>query len=195
MHAQSEGNNWVEMVTRNDLPPAEGRLQSAHRSIRVSGYDCSFVLGTNKNFIFDKLKAGILVRVLCVDPEGPGAQALIELADRHRSLEEFRRRILDVEATASEWRSEVGPERLQLGFLPFLPSQHLFLIDCETPSGEVKVELSTRQTWIGRPHLSLSSPEWRRYFVEDWKLQWSCSRDPFANDRAPRGDRGEFDSW
>jgi hypothetical protein len=166
----------------SEVGTIENRLASAQEEVRISGFDCKYVILDQHSAIEAALSRGVKVKIVCLDPTAESALGLLQkVPDHHPSGDNLRETIDKTKAMFCEWSKTYG-ESFEVRFLPILPVVGLFISDPEK-EGLMKVELYTheqRHGDVSRPHLIIppSISAWRKYFLRQWDLYWKCSRIP-----------------
>lgn len=169
----------TELLTRTEVDrqdPVRDRLRSARTEVSILGNDCKLVVESLSALVNEALVRGVKVNVLCVDPEGPGAETLAVWDERFASAEAFRASMRSVEGSLREL--DQRHRGLQVRYAPFAPSFGLFIVDPGLPTSSAKVEIYTVKPFRERPHFFVPYGPWQDFFVSQWDNIWSLSRPP-----------------
>jgi hypothetical protein len=176
------GRSAHSLVARDEVDSVVGsvrqRLGQANEEVWISGNDCKFVVEAESQSVREALKRGVQVSVLCVHPDGPGAEALALIDPRFDSPSEFRDAMLSVRRGLERMRNEFDGFSFRL--LPLAPAIGLFITDPNGPTGVVKAEIYTAKPWRTRPNLIAGpsdSDPWWGYWIEQWRNYWALGRD------------------
>lgn len=174
------------LVDRQNLYSVAGtidnRLASAQEEVRISGFDCKYVILDHSSAIEAALSRGVKIKFMILDPSDRSTLDLLQrVRDHCPSEDDLRRANAVTNRLLTEWRKAYG-STFEIRYMPLLPVVGLFISDPEK-DGVMKVELYTheqRHGDVSRPHLIIppSIGAWRRYFLRQWDLYWQCSRVP-----------------
>lgn len=159
----------------------DSRLQSAQEEIRISGFDCKYVIRDHSEAIEAALSRGVKFKVMMVDPNTEAVSLLDKIEQHYLSDNDLRGSICKSLPLLSQWR-KAHEKLFEYRYLPVLPVVGMFISD-PYKEGIMKVELYThehRHGDVSRPHLVISPAiiSWRRYFLKQWDLYWERSRIP-----------------
>ncbi len=158
------------------------RLASARSEVRISGFDCKFVVLEQTAAIEAALTRGVRIKILCLDPESSSVVELLQKVPSHSpSVDDLRRAVAYKHPLFYKWRTTFS-DLFEVRFLHVLPVVGMFIAD-PANDGVIKVELYTheqRHGDISRPHLIIPSSigSWRNYLLRQWELYWNSSRVP-----------------
>lgn len=156
-----------------------GDLSSAHtvylagRVLTRSAREFMYVLG-------QRLMAGATVRFVILDPEYEPVlqQAVLQSLDAPMN---FWRDTLKITATVIEALAKTPGHKgtVEIGYLSFIPSFGLTMVDPDQAHGVCFVELYQHRS--ARPHATFElrasdDPHWFKYFQEQFELLWNQCR-------------------
>jgi hypothetical protein len=132
-------------------------------------------------YIIEALERKIGIKLLSTDPNSPAAD-MLSIIDHRFDGSKFKDVVDKATAIAHGWASKYPHFEYKL--LPILPAAGYFITDPGLESKTVKVEIYTAQPWDpldSRPHFIIdeSMPEWRDYFIQQFKNYWSFSKTPW----------------
>lgn len=159
----------------------ENRLRSAQEEVRISGFDCKYVIRDHREVIEAALSRGVKFKLMMVDPNTEAVNLLPKVDEHYLSDSQLRASIDKNQPLLSEWR-HTYKDLFEYRFLQVLPVVGMFISDPDQ-EGVMKIELYTHEQHQGdvsRPHLIISPviSSWRRYFLKQWDLYWRSSRKP-----------------
>jgi len=168
-----------------DQPRFEDKLAKANK-IDIAGATLTRTV-TNYLGIFEqRLKEGAFIRVIIIDPQ---SNAVSQAALRSYGVQGedfFRDRIkptidlLNILASLPELKG-----KLELRFLPYMPSFGLKLIDPDSTDGKIFVELYQHKSLEPSPTFLLDAhrdEKWYHFFQNQFEVLWSSSRPATPSD-------------
>jgi len=128
----------------------------------------------------DRLAAGANLRFIIVDWQSEAVMTvMLERSYGSRQKEWWRDRIRQTEGHIEDIPGAddfIGT--LRIGYLPYLPSFGMWLLDPDKPHGKIHVEIYHHKTPEANPRFSLHATEdsyWYNFFLKQFDLLWkSC---------------------
>lgn len=176
----------VPLLGRDELNASigglEDRLPNIREHLMVSGNDCKALVESKSGFLSRALDRKVKIKILCVDPEVPGAvDALTKIDPRFDEAIDFTSSMQAVERVLVKLRTKY-PGLFEFRYMPVAPSVGLYIADPGLATAQMKVELYTPKPWKPadtRPHLIIKKDSiWQDYFMSTWENYWTMSREP-----------------
>lgn len=138
---------------------------------------------TTREFMYplgQRLVAGATIRFIVVDPESETLLQQADLLTRNAPVE-FWRDTLKTTETVIEAIAKTSDSKgsVELGFLPYIPSFGLTLIDPDQAHGVCYVELYQHRSAEPHPTFeirAIDDPHWYRYFRGQFDRLWESCR-------------------
>ncbi len=128
-----------------------------------------------------RLQSGAHIKLVIVDSANDSVMQ--EMAYRsmgNTSPEYWRTRMRTVEAVVQAiGSSATGNGKMEVGFLPYIPSFGLTMIDPDQPHGSCYVELSIHRSAEPNPTFELKAlddPHWFKFFRNQFDILWKSCR-------------------
>jgi hypothetical protein len=144
------------------------RLQGCRRQLDIAAFGLKGFRESQSAVVRDKVRAGVRVRILCLDPDSPFVAAR-EHAERE-APQQIRKTIADLEAWAQHLRALApNPDDVRLRFYDSLPLDFYFRVDDAVYVGPYLHGYSSQQTLS----LEFTAPGagftyWTDYFDSLW---------------------------
>ncbi|MDQ1289205.1 MAG: hypothetical protein QG622_2771 [Actinomycetota bacterium] len=180
----------LDETLRRTIPGTWPGDPSKVRDLALIGVTLSRTVRTALPDLEQCLASGGTVRVAIIDPRGNGPQ---EAASRHGVPAEAAAFDHRLQATIRLLhylaRSTEAGERLQVRFLPFVPTVALTVINLDTPDAEVLVDVYAHRPEACEPSFHVSArhdPQWFAHFLAEYHRIWEAGRPAALPTRPPR---------
>jgi len=160
-------------------PRYEDKFQRA-KNIYIAGTTLTRTV-TNYLGVFEqRLKEGASIRIVIIDPNGDAAKQAAVRSYGVKDDDFYRNRIkptldlLNILASLPDLKG-----RLELRFLPYMPSFGLVLVDPDTADGNIYVEIYQHKSLEPHPSFLLNArrdEKWYRFFRHQFETLWSSAR-------------------
>jgi len=149
--------------------------------IYLSGFTLTRTIRDHMQIFVNRLQYGATLRVMILDPT---IDVLMEQTARRSlefaSTEYWRNRILATKRAVKGIAKEAHYKgRVEIGYLPFVPSFGLVIIDPNQPQGVCFVEISHHKSVEESPLFRLKKvddPYWFEFFVKQYDVLWASCR-------------------
>ncbi len=161
------------------LPDLEERLRQA-KSISINGITLSRTSDSFWGTFKRRLTEGAQIRLLVVDSEHQALEVAANRFFKHQDPNRLRRESEHALDNFESLMAELASKRLfQVRLLPFVPPYGIWLIDANTPTAEIWVELYSfrdepEPTFQLLPH---RDGEWFVFFQRQFETMWDASRE------------------
>jgi len=167
----------AERFFQRDMTEFSAHLANAHE-IGLLGVTLSRMLARCGNEMARRLKAGARIRVIILDPDGPGVrQAGLRLPVGAEDYFEQRLEVTIEQVRALKMRYRQG--ELDVRLVPGLPPVALSILDPETNHGRVYVEIYATEWLRDHPMFCLQSRRDGQYYsdyVDQFESLWESAR-------------------
>jgi len=184
-----EGRNLAlrylsKKIYASDFFLSERRLSAKELSAANTIYFAGKVLArTSREFMYvlgKRLAAGATIRFLILDPESEAVLQQAVLQSFEAPIE-FWRDTLKTTETVIEALAKAPDNKgkIEIGYLPYIPSFGLSLIDSDQAHGLCFVELYQHRSAEPHPTFELRAsddPYWFRFFKEQFDKMWESAR-------------------
>ena len=138
--------------------------------------------------------AGANIRFVVIDPESDDVleQAVLKGFD---TTEDYWRQTIHATETVIKAiaKTPKGKGKVEIGYLPYVPSFGMIVIDQDQPHGSCFVEIYHHRTSAKNPTFEINvadDPHWFNYFSEQAEILWeSCRTQPLT--KSPHKDDGD----
>ena len=147
-------------------------------TIVLSGITLEQSLRSYMHVLSQRLVAGASLRLVVLDP----ADSLLEqVARKHWSHAEFWRARIQQSYEMARVLASVPDRRghVKIGFLPYIPSFGLIIIDPESTHGWCRVKIYHHKTADPKPTFDLAmkdDPAWYGFFLNQFDILWKSCR-------------------
>lgn len=153
-------------------------FQSAVR-IDICGMTLARTTREFMHVLSKRLEAGATIRLLMIDPLDRSAMAVMARRSMGDTTPEYW--ATRIKTVIDVVRALVGTtgKTLEVGFLPFLPSFGLTIIDRDEQYASCFVEIYHHRTAEINASFRLNptrDPYWYAFFVRQWEELWACAR-------------------
>jgi hypothetical protein len=161
------------------LGDQENKLALAQR-IDVAGITLSRTIRDYASVLTRRVEEGAHVRVLMVDPSGPGVDQAAARSWGDISGEFYVTRMrptIDLLRLIANVPGCKGA--LELRLVSFVPTFGLILLDSASASGHILVELYPHKTGSGGPCFEMTparDPQWSAFFIQQFEALWKAGR-------------------
>ena len=143
MIEKSHGVSGANDFYVNRMPNLERRLQSA-KTIAINGMTLSRTSDSFWELFRECISNHGQVRLMVVDPEHPALEIAASRFHKHQDIERVKREIAHSLDNFGALQIQIDPdssELFQLRLEPFSPPYGIWMIDVESPTAEIWVEL------------------------------------------------------
>ncbi|RPJ73857.1 MAG: hypothetical protein EHM20_11560 [Alphaproteobacteria bacterium] len=168
-----------------EQPHFENKLEKAQK-IYIAGATLTRTV-TNYLGIFEqRLKEGAVIRLIIIDPQSDAVKQAALRSYGVQSDDFYRDRVkptidlLNILASLPELKG-----KLELRFVPFMPSFGLKLVDPDSTDGNIFVEIYQHKSLEPNPAFMLDvnrDEKWYRFFQNQFEVLWSSSRPATPSD-------------
>ncbi len=187
------GRAYARDFFANEKPVSDKTFASSD-VIYVSGMTLT---RTAREYMYvwgQRLIAGATIRVMILDTETNLLKELILRSSGETTIEYWKNKLQTVQSLISYIGQTPGSKGgIELGYLPYIPSYGLVIVDPDEPNGRCIVEMYHHESAKPNPTFELSrvdDPEWFIFFREQFDTMWrSCRVESFGNTPRPKGGR------
>lgn len=163
-----------------ESPSGVGLIHAGARDIAIVGVTLSRTIRSNYDELERRLLAGARIRVALIDPKSGApmeAARRCSVDDRPEIFEHRLDPALDLLRQLSEMEHAAGSVEVRL--LPYVPSVGLILLDAETETGRIYVDVYAHRPVGPEPIIGLRrdrDPRWYRHFAQEFDRIWAGGR-------------------
>jgi hypothetical protein len=133
-----------------------------------------------------RLVAGATIKVMILEPGNSLLKELCLRSSGETTVDYWKNKIQTVQSLVSYIAQTPGNQgRIELGYLPYIPSYGFVIVEPDDPNGHCFVELYQHESAKPNPTFEVSrsdDPEWFQFFKEQFDTMWqSCRVESFAN--------------
>ncbi len=163
---------------QKDHKPSQEFFNSAD-TICISGITLGNTSGQFSYILSQRLKAGANIRVILLSSEKCVLEQIVLRSWGETSSEYYEKRLentfelIKIMSTTPDAKGS-----LEIGFLPYVPSFGITMIDPDTPQGKSYIEIYHHNSTEPGPSFYLNTnkdPFWFRFFKDQFELMWNQS--------------------
>ncbi len=138
-----------------------------------------------------RLVAGATIKVMILDTETSLLKELILRSSGQTTVDYWKNKLQAVQSLISYIaQTPESKGRIELGYLPYIPSYGFVIVDPDDPNGRCIVEMYHHESAKPNPTFELScsdDTEWFNFFREQFDTMWkSCRVESFENVSKPK---------
>ena len=160
---------------RSQLPPLEDRLSGA-KSIDICGMSLLAISTEYRGLLLKKVMNGCRVRLIILNPLNESLMQMITTLVSYAAPEVHTHAITTSLASLSSDSAFINSDLVQIRLLDYPLAHGLFIMNGDTPTGEMRVELYMHnETPRNTPGFSIKrekDPEWFNYFLTEFQELW-----------------------
>ena len=159
------------------IPNLEQRLRKA-KSIAINGISLTRTSDSFWGTFSQRLAEGVQIRLIIVDPDHQALEVAANRFHKHQDPNRVRREVQHaLDNFESLMAQDTSGELFQVGLLPYVPPYGIWLIDADSPSAEIWVELYSfrdepEPTFHLLPH---RDGKWFAFFRTQFETMWAAS--------------------
>lgn len=184
------GKTYAKDFFVSEKPVSDKTFSSAD-VIYVSGMTLT---RTAREYMYvwgQRLVAGATIKVMILDTENSLLKELILRSSGETTVDYWKNKLQAVQSLISYIAQTPGSKgKIELGYLPYIPSYGFVIVDPDEPNGKCVVEMYHHETAKPNPTFELSrsdDPEWFHFFKEQFDTMWhSCRVESFENTAKPK---------
>ena len=185
------GKAYAKDFFVNEKPVSDKTFASSD-VIYVSGMTLT---RTTREYMYvwgQRLIAGATIRVMILDTETSLIKELILRSSGETTVDYWKNKLQAVQSLISYIAQTPGSKgKIELGYLPYIPSYGFVIVDPDEPNGCCVVEMYHHESAKPNPTFEISrvdDPEWFNFFREQFDTMWkSCQVESFENISKPKG--------
>ncbi len=171
----------------NDKPVSIKTFASAD-VIYVSGMTLTRTTREYMDVWEQRLAAGATIRVMILEIENSLLKELILRSSGETTVDYWKNKLQVVQSLVSYIaKTSSNKGKMELGYLPYIPSYGFIIVDPNEPNGHCVVEMYHHESAKSNPTFELSKvndPVWFQFFNEQFETMWkSCRVENFENTR------------
>jgi len=167
-----------EFFETNNRPTSE--FLATASNIAISGITLGNTTRDFSNVIGQRLVAGACVKLMMVDATDEALNQVVARSWSNPTTEYYKKRLENTSALISIIAGNLKPTgTLEIGYLPFVPSFGIVMVDPESPTGALYVEIYHHNVDKPFPRFRLTVSKdlyWFQFFKEQFELMWKRCR-------------------
>jgi hypothetical protein len=160
--------------------PVSSQMFTQAENIDLGGMTLGGTVLGNLHILKERINEGASIRAMMIEPKDDLLAQLSLRSEGNPEIEFWKNRIFNTQSTLRRIAKSVENSKIQVGFLPYLPSFGIVLVDATKPTGKCIVEMyHHKSSDKANPKFILEAvkdKEWFEFFAGQFEKLWDSCR-------------------